>query len=180
MITPSSGRLWNTVSATSPVPGGISTNMKSTSPQTTSVQKLLTMPAMTGPRQTTGSVSLSSSRLIDMISVPPRVKRGSISSLFPTAFSVTPKEWGIEGPVISASRIAVRCPRRCMAAASRLVTSDLPTPPLPEMMPMTCLTLDLALASARKSGASFLESQPAEVQPEHCPSQLLIYMITSY
>ena len=37
-ITPSTGSDWNTVSGTSPVPGGISTNMKSTSPHITSVQ----------------------------------------------------------------------------------------------------------------------------------------------
>ena len=64
------GMDWNTVSGTSPVPGGMSTNMKSTSDQITSVQNWLTAPAITGPRQSTGSVSLSSRRLMDMRSTP--------------------------------------------------------------------------------------------------------------
>ena len=43
-------------SGTSPVPGGISTNRKSTSSQITSCQNCLTAPAITGPRQTTGAL----------------------------------------------------------------------------------------------------------------------------
>ena len=38
MMMPSSGMDWKMVRGTSPVPGGMSTNMKSTSPQITSVQ----------------------------------------------------------------------------------------------------------------------------------------------
>ena len=69
-ITPATGRDWNTVSGTSPVPGGMSTNIYSTSSQSTSVQNCVTAPAMTGPRQTTGSVSFGSSRLMDISSMP--------------------------------------------------------------------------------------------------------------
>ena len=46
----------------------------------------------------------------------------------------------MDGPVMSASRMAVRWPRRCMVTASWLVTMDLPTPPLPEMTPITFFT----------------------------------------
>ena len=42
-----------------------------------------------------------------------------------------PKAVGMEGPVISASSMATLWPRRRISAAIRLVTSDLPTPPLP-------------------------------------------------
>ena len=61
--TPSTGRLWKTVSGTSPVPGGISMIIASSSPQATSSQNCLTAPAMTGPRQTTGVSSFSWRRL---------------------------------------------------------------------------------------------------------------------
>ena len=70
IMMPSSGRLWHTASGTSPVPGGISTNMKSASPQETSSQNCFTTPEITGPRQNTGSVSFSNSRFSDMTFVP--------------------------------------------------------------------------------------------------------------
>ena len=76
MMMPSTGSDWNTVSGTSPVPGGISTNMKSTSPHITSDQNCLTVPAMTGPRQTTGSVSFSSSRFRETIFTPVTLAAG--------------------------------------------------------------------------------------------------------
>ena len=104
--TPSIGKDWNTVSGTSPVPGGISMNMTSTSFQMTSVQNCLTVPAMIGPRQTTGSVSFSSSRLIDIMSTPSFEVTGKMPMSLPVAFSCTPNAFGIDGPVISASRIA--------------------------------------------------------------------------
>lgn len=65
IIIPSTAMDWKTVSGTSPVPGGISINMKSTSIHITSVQNCLTVPAIIGPLQITGSVSFSKSRLID-------------------------------------------------------------------------------------------------------------------
>ena len=84
---PSTGSDWNTVSGTSPVPGGMSTNIKSTSLQMTSVQNCLTVPAMTGPRQTTGSPGSSSSRLMDITCTPSRVSAGRMPSSQPSAFS---------------------------------------------------------------------------------------------
>jgi len=107
-MTPSMGRDWNTVRGTSPVPGGMSTNMKSTSSHTTSDQNCCTAPATTGPRHTTGSVSFSSSRLMDMISMPSSLTAGYRASSVEPMGSVTPKALGMDGPVMSASRIAVR------------------------------------------------------------------------
>ena len=83
ITTPSSGTDWNTVSGTSPVPGGMSMNMMSQSPQITSVQNCLTVPAMMGPRHTTGSVSFSSSRLSDMAFMPVLVSTGKMPSSEP-------------------------------------------------------------------------------------------------
>ena len=75
-MIPSTGRVWNTVRGTSPVPGGMSTNRKSTSFQMTSCQNCFTAPAITGPRQTTGSSSLSSSRFTLITSMPVRLLMG--------------------------------------------------------------------------------------------------------
>ena len=75
-MIPSRGMDWNTVRGTSPVPGGISTKRKSTSPQTTSVQNCFTTPAMTGPRQMTGVVSVSSSMFTDITRMPVLVWAG--------------------------------------------------------------------------------------------------------
>ena len=58
----------------------------------------------------------------------------------------------MDGPVTSASRMAVLRPRRRSSTAISDVTMDLPTPPLPLTTPMTCLTLLWALAFAEKSG----------------------------
>ena len=57
---------------------------------------------------------------------------------------------GMEGPVMSASRIAARLPARAVALASRPVTRDLPTPPLPLTTPMTLRTSLPALAGASR------------------------------
>ena len=51
-----------------------------------------------------------------------------------------PNILGIEGPVISASRIPTLYPLRAIVMAIKLVTEDLPTPPLPDTTPITCLT----------------------------------------
>ena len=75
-MMPSIGSDWNTVSGTSPVPGGISTNMYSTSPQTTVDQNCVTVLLMMGPRQTTGSVVFSSKRFMLMTSTPVRLMTG--------------------------------------------------------------------------------------------------------
>ena len=56
--------------------GGISINIISSSFHITSVQNCFTVPARTGPRHTTGSVSSSSKRFIDIISMPPLLVAG--------------------------------------------------------------------------------------------------------
>ena len=76
MTTPLNGMLWKTVSGTSPVPGGISMNMMSTSSHTTSVQNCCAAPAMRVPRQMTGSSSCSKSEFIDIIWMPLPETRG--------------------------------------------------------------------------------------------------------
>ncbi len=105
-IIPSTAMDWNTVSGTSPVPGGISINIKSTSVQITSVQNCLTVLAIIGPLQTTGSESFSKSKLTDIISIPVLLLIGNSPNSLALAFSLIPKAFGIEGPVISASRMA--------------------------------------------------------------------------
>ncbi len=82
-------------------------NMKSIFSQITSVQNCLTVPAIIGPLHTTGSVSFSRSRFTDIISIPVLLLAGNSPNSFPIAFSLIPKDFGIDGPVISASSIAV-------------------------------------------------------------------------
>jgi hypothetical protein len=106
-IIPSTAIDWNTVRGTSPVPGGISMNIKSTSPQITSVQNCFTVLPIIGPLHTTGSVSFFKSKLTDMISIPVLVLTGNKPSSLLAAFPLIPNAFGIEGPVTSASRIAV-------------------------------------------------------------------------
>ena len=106
---------------------------------------------MTGPRQITGSVSLLVSRFRDMILMPPGVTAGWMPSSVAMACSWTPKAAGMEGPVMSASSTATLWPRLAMAAAREAVTVLLPTPPFPLTTAITRLTLDRALAGARRS-----------------------------
>ena len=150
---PSSGSDWNTVRGTSPVPGGMSTNMKSTSSHITSVQNCFTVPAITGPRQMTGSVSLSSSRFRDTILMPVVLAAGRMPSSEASSWPFTPKALGMDGPVTSASSMATLWPRLRSSTLIRLVTRDLPTPPLPLTTPMTFFTWLWAFAGAEKSGA---------------------------
>ena len=77
-----------------------------------------------------------------MTSIPVLVCGGNMmpSSEPDTRSPSKPKIFGMEGPVISASRIAVLYPSLCMDTASIEVTRLLPTPPLPDTTPMTCLT----------------------------------------
>ena len=106
-----------------------------------------------GPRQTTGSDSSFKSRLIDMMSMPPALFKGRMPAALAAAFStspLTPKTFGIEGPVMSASSTPTRWPRRAMAVARSEVTRDLPTPPLPLMTAMTRLTLLCSFGGVRR------------------------------
>ena len=85
-----------------------------------------------------------------MVPIPVFVFTGSIPSSLATAFSVSPNDLGIEGPVISASRTAVLYPALCMLTAIREVTIDLPTPPLPLTTAITFLILLYELVSSKK------------------------------
>ena len=127
---------------------------------------------MTGPRQMTGSVSCSSSRFTLISWMPVSVCTGRMASSEPTARPWMPKHLGMEGPVTSASRMAVRWPRRCMVTANWLVTMDLPTPPLPETTAMTFFTCEFLLGSA--SRLSCLRSEQLSPQLEQLPLHPLI------
>ena len=159
---PSTGRDWNTVRGTSPVPGGMSTNMKSTSCHSTSVQNWVTAPAMTGPRQTTGSRSFSRMRFMLMICRPVWVVTGS-------RYSSVPMQW----PVMSASSTAQLWPRRCISEASRLVTRDLPTPPLPLTTAITFLTDAPSRRGLRKLSAVRSEQFWLQVE-QSCVHSLIV------
>ena len=92
---------------------------------------------------------------------------GSTPIPLDSAFSVIPKVFGIEGPVTSASRIAVLYPRRCIAAARSDVTSDLPTPPFPLTTPITFFTFESSFCGTRKlSLLSVLDEQFAVQLPQ--------------
>lgn len=99
------------------------------------------------------------------------------SSLAP-AHSHTPNAFGTEGPVISASKMAVRLPARCIAVASMAVTVLLPTPPLPETTAITFLTLDLSFSLASKLSCvrSPQLSPQAEQFPLHCSLMMLLLL----
>ncbi len=55
---------------------------------------------------------------MDISSMPVSVTAGKIPISLPIAFSWMPKDFGIDGPVISASRIATFLPARLSATAS--------------------------------------------------------------
>ena len=92
-----------------------------------------------------------------MMSMPPFVRQGSMPDSLAAAIASTPNIFGIDGPVMSASRIPHWRPFFCIAEASSEVTSDLPTPPLPLTTPTTFLTSLRAFAATRKSGFSASE-----------------------
>ena len=66
----------------------------------------------------------------------------------------------MEGPVISASRMAQLWPRRCISEAIRLVTRDLPTPPLPLTTAMTFFTEEPSCRLLRKSSTREAQFSP--------------------
>ena len=75
-----------------------------------------------------------------MIGMPPRDTAGfSVFGPATPGFSLTPNMRGIEGPVMSPSRMPTLSPRRFNPTASSPATSDFPTPPLPDITAMTCL-----------------------------------------
>ncbi len=88
-----------------------------------------------------GSSSPCTSRLTDITRTPSAVTGGRMPMAFPsTPPAGRPNNFGMLGPVMSASSTPTLRPRRARAAASRAVTEDLPTPPLPLITATTCLT----------------------------------------
>ena len=71
-------------------------------------------------------------------------------SSLPAARVWMPKALGMEGPVISASRMPTFLPRPAMAQAREEVTRLLPTPPFPLTTAMTFLTWESSWAGAWK------------------------------
>ena len=93
--------------------------------------------------------------------MPDLVIAGKMPSSQPLAFSWTPKHLGMEGPVISASKIAVLWSLLCIRTASIEVTEDFPTPPFPLTMPITFFTLLILFWGAIKlSGCLEGQSSP--------------------
>ena len=80
---------------------------------------------------------------------------------------VMPNVLGMDGPVMSASRMATFLPRFCISLASRLVTRDLPTPPLPDTTPMTCLMFERELVSMVVGPCAVRSPQPDSPQLLH-------------
>src|ERR1035437_3951731 len=105
-------------------------------------------PERIGPRQIIAVSSLSVSRFELTISIAERDIAGTISGLgccpggvdgsgsSPSGV-VSPNRRGIEVPVMSASRIPTFLPARRRPTAISAVVSDLPTPPLPDMIGTT-------------------------------------------
>ena len=135
----------------------------------TSVQNCFTAPAMTGPRHSTGSVSLSRRRLMDITWMPDWVSAGYRPDWSAPWHSDTPKALGMEGPVISASRMPTRWPFRAMATANWAVTVLFPTPPFPETTAITFFTWDLGFSCAKRLSA--LRSPQSEPQEAQLPLQ---------
>ena len=101
----------------------------------------------------------------------------TVPSSLHVTLSVSPKDLGIDGPVISASSIADFFPSLLALTASIDVTSDLPTPPLPLTTAITFLTLPL-LAFLNICGP-FLDSQ-SELQLEQLPEQFSLITSSHY
>ncbi len=104
--TPStSGTIWATLSASSPVPGGISIMTKSLSPQATSSRNCCSALCLSAPLHMTAVSSVGRRNPMDMTSTLYLVFTGRIlpSSLTSTFSSETPSIFGSSGPFISAS-----------------------------------------------------------------------------
>ena len=89
-----------------------------------------------------------------------------MSSVTP-AVSCTPKAFGMDGPVMSASRIAACFPFACILTAIMLVTKDLPTPPFPLTIPITFFTELFGFNASRKlvcSAVLLLQFSPQLLQ----------------
>jgi len=78
----------------------------------------------------------------------------------------TPNIFGIDGPVISASKIPTLYPAFAIIDASEDVTKDLPTPPLPLTIPITCLIRAFGFVSTSNGFFLFADAQPAQLSFE--------------
>ena len=119
----------------------------------------MTAPAITGPRQTTGSFGLSTSKLSEITRTPPAETLGRMPFSLPSVPPVRPNAFGMDGPVMSASSTAVRRPRFAAADASNDDTRLLPTPPLPLATATTFPTFDHGFNLAVKSTFPFRSLQ---------------------
>ena len=104
-----------------------------------------------------------------MISMPVAVVAGTIrpSGFTETPSTPRPNAFGIDGPVISASRIAVCFPMLFIFTAISAVTRDFPTPPFPLTTPITFLTLLAGFNGSKKlvcSAVRLLQFSPQELQ----------------
>ena len=116
----------------------------------------------------TGSVSFSRSRFTLIIFTPVRLSTGRMPSSVPMAFSWIPNIFGMEGPVISASRIAVLCPFRLVSTDSRPVTRLFPTPPLPLTTAITFFTLLNAFCASSRLSGLLRDAQSAPQLEQSC------------
>lgn len=73
-----------------------------------------------------------------------------LSLVIMTILLFSPNAFGIDGPVISASRIAVCFPLLFIFTAIMAVTRDFPTPPLPLTTPITFFTLLAGFNGSKK------------------------------
>ncbi len=140
MITPSRAMVCMTVRGASEVPGGRSMTSISASPHSVLFQNWpITLP-IRGPRHTTGFDVSSMKRVIDITLMPSMGDVGGTSPVgTPRGMPFTPSMDGMEGPVMSASRMAVLWPSRERPMARRAATLLLPTPPLPLPTATICL-----------------------------------------
>ena len=76
----------------------------------------------------------------------PAAISGKIPSSLPFAVSWIPYIFGIDGPVISASRIPTENPCSLIILANDAVTIDFPTPPFPLTTAITLRMCDFAFA----------------------------------
>ena len=105
---------------------------------------------------------------------PVWVVTGRRYSSVPIQCSWMPKDFGMEGPVMSASSTAQLKPRRCISEAIRQVTRDLPTPPLPLTTAITFLTLAPGRRGLRKLSAVRSEQFWLQVE-QSCVHSLIVW-----
>ena len=162
-------RQWlNTVRGTSPVPLAYQQTCSQYHPFYITPE-LFNSTGNYQPLQTTGVSSSSTRRFTDISSVPFAATAGIIPSESAITFSWTPKHFGIEGPVISASSIAVVWPLRVPLPLQALKSLQIcSTPPFPLTMPYTCFTLLALFYRCKKRCLIGLELQFALHEEQSC------------